>query len=378
MASHPNITSRKKPPDKGENQETDLPDQVKTFASTAKSSLKKNVPINWVAEEALPEVKCRWYRIRDCSQKVVSTLKKKFKKTLSVCYFEHYKVQGYNVSLLCLGFNVGLGDQSDFESSKVLNLPNGKKLHALCDDELENGILTRPTPEKTLYLDNVPLNLFRQSTQLRSALAEYVDIFDVNWLRWGSESKCYNGKVAIRVKKFKKLILGNIRVDFNGSSLLLGAKCYGVDRNTKTELEVVRGQVKCFTCSQNHLAKNCPVRERRKFKWKCSECLHDCFGCFENHCKMQKLGTLVDKVPGDLSAEARKRRVSLKIQLKDFTHLRASGSDRLLDCLEMRERAIGSASCFEEAKAAFNKVLEIECRHLINSNQEVMNSSSCG
>jgi len=25
-----------------------------------------------------------------------------------------------------------------------------------------------------------------------------------------------------------------------------------------------------------------------------------------------------------------------------------------------------------------NKELEIECRHLINSNQEVMNSSSCG
>ena len=84
MSGHPNLTTRKKPPDKSSDQEVKQqvkPEQQKeTFASKAKAGKKKKVAtINWIAG-TMPEIKCRWYRVRDKSQKLLSTLRKRFRK----------------------------------------------------------------------------------------------------------------------------------------------------------------------------------------------------------------------------------------------------------------------------------------------------------
>ena len=310
--------------------------------------------------------KSRYYKVNSKSQELKKFVKKKF-KSLTICYYELYKIRNVSVVVLHLGFDIGSeAGPIDYEDAKTIKLKSGNTLHCVPDEDLDDEGNFVPKIDKKIFLEGVPFNLASSDDQLKQLLDQFAILYSVPRQKWVSQDSCYDGKIVVPVKEFKIIKLPLVlQVNMNGQTLRIRAKARG------NSVEQSSSGIECFTCKKNHYDKDCPVRKARLYRWRCTVCGTRDLGCYQDNCKIKgfkkntlekSVHELYEKSPN--SVDDNDRQIKLK-NLNGFL-------DNFFDSLEDMEEKPGTMSL----RDYHQKVLRLYKKGLANC-RDIRNLKTC-
>lgn len=241
----------------------------------------------WCLSSELPSnILSRWYRVPLGVRDINFFQNMSRFKSLRVSVFQNHNVEGQPVRVLQLGFDSEhKASLDEFSRASHLKTASGALIFSLEDDELDENGNFLPTVEKRLVIAGISPNLMKTPQCMAESFKNYIEFFNVTRVRYAMSDGRFNGKISMKIKNFIKVPPRFFYLKLpGGSTLAVRTESHGYDKSVAGPI-VEKSKVECFCCKGQHLAKNCPIKNGRKFKWPCSVCEADNLGCTVGACK---------------------------------------------------------------------------------------------